>query len=69
MLMLLWYYKKLFYIYFLDFTFPPFHPFLFIQMVLERYFSMSGSGAELVLPEQPELQEKLRKGPSRDWDF
>ncbi|XP_072962134.1 uncharacterized protein [Typha angustifolia] len=30
------------------------------MIVLERYFSMSGHGAELVLPKQLELQEKLR---------
>ncbi|KAK9273994.1 hypothetical protein L1049_018808 [Liquidambar formosana] len=39
------------------------------MMVLERYFSMSGQGTELVLPKQLELQEKLRKGPPKDADF
>ncbi|CAL9075728.1 unnamed protein product [Musa acuminata var. zebrina] len=39
------------------------------MMVLERYFSMSGLGTELVLPKQLELHEKLRKGPCRDLDF
>ncbi|KAH7687674.1 putative holliday junction resolvase protein [Dioscorea alata] len=39
------------------------------MMVLERYFSTSGHGAELVLPKQAELQDKIRKGPTRDLDF
>ncbi|XP_010259874.1 PREDICTED: uncharacterized protein LOC104599161 [Nelumbo nucifera] len=39
------------------------------MMVLERYFSMSGHGTELVLPKQLDLQEKLRKGPPKDEDF
>ncbi|XP_077245067.1 polynucleotidyl transferase, ribonuclease H-like superfamily protein isoform X1 [Tasmannia lanceolata] len=39
------------------------------MMVLERYFSMSGLGAELVLPKQSVLQEKLRRGPPEDLDF
>lgn len=39
------------------------------MMVLERYFSLSGHGIELVLPKQLELQEKLRRGPPRDVDF
>ncbi|KAL8154682.1 uncharacterized protein LOC141660091 isoform X2 [Apium graveolens] len=39
------------------------------MMVLERYFSQSGEGIELVLPKQLELQEKLRKGPPLDSDF
>ncbi|XP_017224069.1 uncharacterized protein LOC108200433 isoform X2 [Daucus carota subsp. sativus] len=39
------------------------------MMVLERYFSLSGEGIELVLPKQLELQEKLRKGPTLDSDF
>ncbi|XP_074564539.1 uncharacterized protein LOC141821071 isoform X2 [Curcuma longa] len=39
------------------------------MMVLERYFSMSGLGTELVLPKQLELQERLRRGPYRDLDF
>ncbi|KAJ6342925.1 hypothetical protein OIU78_010782 [Salix suchowensis] len=30
-------------------------------MVLERYFSMFGEGAELVLPKQLDLQEKLQR--------
>lgn len=38
-------------------------------MVLERYFSESGEGTEMVLPKQLELQEKLRKGPPTDDDF
>ncbi|RAL40159.1 hypothetical protein DM860_008299 [Cuscuta australis] len=33
-------------------------------MLLERYFSMSGDGVELVVPKQPELQIKLRKASS-----
>ena len=40
-----------------------------MQMVLELYFSMSGDGAELVLPKQTELQDKIRKGPTPDLDF
>ncbi|XP_010919563.1 uncharacterized protein [Elaeis guineensis] len=36
------------------------------MMVLERYFSMSGCGAELVVPKQLELQEMLRKGSCQD---
>ncbi|EXC32398.1 hypothetical protein L484_001624 [Morus notabilis] len=39
------------------------------QMVLERYFSMSGEGTELVLPKNVDLQERLRRGPARDIDF
>ncbi|CAK9159394.1 unnamed protein product [Ilex paraguariensis] len=39
------------------------------MMVLERYFSFTGHGIELVLPKQLELQNKLRKGPTRDADF
>ncbi|KAK1400655.1 YqgFc domain-containing protein [Heracleum sosnowskyi] len=39
------------------------------MVVLERYFSLSGEGIELVLPKQLELQEKLRKGPPLDSDF
>ncbi|XP_042439561.1 putative pre-16S rRNA nuclease isoform X5 [Zingiber officinale] len=39
------------------------------MMVLERYFSISGLGTELVLPKQLELQERLRRGPYRDLDF
>ncbi|KAK3039483.1 hypothetical protein RJ639_028065 [Escallonia herrerae] len=38
-------------------------------VVLERYFSLSGQGIELVLPKQLELQEKLLKGPPQDEDF
>ncbi|KAK3008443.1 hypothetical protein RJ639_014441 [Escallonia herrerae] len=38
-------------------------------VVLERYFSLSGQGIELVLPKQLELQEKLLKGPPEDDDF
>ncbi|KAK2650651.1 hypothetical protein Ddye_018140 [Dipteronia dyeriana] len=38
-------------------------------IVLERYFSMSGQGTEIVLPKQMDLQEKLRKGGARDIDF
>ncbi|KAI9180563.1 hypothetical protein LWI28_006072 [Acer negundo] len=38
-------------------------------IVLERYFSMSGQGIEIVLPKQMDLQEKLRKGGARDIDF
>ncbi|XP_073064940.1 uncharacterized protein [Primulina eburnea] len=37
--------------------------------VLERYFSDSGYGIELVVPKQVELQNKLRKGPPKDTDF
>ncbi|KAI3449091.1 hypothetical protein Pfo_005756 [Paulownia fortunei] len=37
--------------------------------VLERYFSHSGEGIELVVPKQVELQNKLRKGPPKDVDF
>ncbi|GMH00613.1 hypothetical protein Nepgr_002452 [Nepenthes gracilis] len=36
------------------------------MMVLERYFSMYGEAAELVLPKKLELQKKLRKGPPED---
>ncbi|XP_024031585.1 uncharacterized protein LOC21385222 [Morus notabilis] len=39
------------------------------MMVLERYFSMSGEGTELVLPKNVDLQERLRRGPARDIDF
>ncbi|KAL0905384.1 hypothetical protein M5K25_023800 [Dendrobium thyrsiflorum] len=35
-------------------------------MLLERYFSTSGSEAELVLPKQLDLQEKLRRGSYED---
>lgn len=38
-------------------------------MVLERYFSMSGEGTELVLPKNVALQERLRMGPARDIDL
>ncbi|KAL0373348.1 UNVERIFIED_CONTAM: hypothetical protein Sradi_3250500 [Sesamum radiatum] len=37
--------------------------------VLERYFSHSGKGIELVVPKQVELQKKLRQGPPKDVDF
>ncbi|XP_011093299.1 uncharacterized protein LOC105173304 isoform X1 [Sesamum indicum] len=37
--------------------------------VLERYFSYSGNGIELVIPKQVELQNKLRQGPPKDVDF
>ncbi|XP_074272966.1 uncharacterized protein LOC141596655 isoform X2 [Silene latifolia] len=37
-------------------------------MVLERYFSESGEGTELVWPKQSELQEKIRNGPSQEDD-
>lgn len=40
-----------------------------LQMVLERYFSTSGEGTELVLPKQLDLQAKLQKGPPKDIDF
>ncbi|TKY63658.1 putative Holliday junction resolvase [Spatholobus suberectus] len=39
------------------------------MMVLERYFSTSGQGTELVLPKNLELQVKLQKGPPKDVDF
>ncbi|KAH0456182.1 hypothetical protein IEQ34_014089 [Dendrobium chrysotoxum] len=35
-------------------------------MLLERYFSTSGGEAELVLPKQLDLQEKLRRGSYQD---
>ncbi|BFG21660.1 hypothetical protein CerSpe_079340 [Prunus speciosa] len=38
-------------------------------MVLERYFSMSGEGTELVVPKNLDLQDKLRRGPPKDIDF
>jgi len=38
-------------------------------MVLERYFSTSGQGTELVLPKNLELQAKLQRGPPKDVDF
>lgn len=38
-------------------------------MVLERYFSTSGQGTELVLPKNLELQAKLKRGPPKDVDF
>ncbi|KAL0339296.1 UNVERIFIED_CONTAM: hypothetical protein Sangu_1451700 [Sesamum angustifolium] len=37
--------------------------------VLERYFSYSGKGIELVVPKQVELQNKLLQGPPKDVDF
>ncbi|XP_057979744.1 uncharacterized protein LOC131165739 isoform X1 [Malania oleifera] len=39
------------------------------MMVLERYFSMSGHGTEIVWPKQLELQEMVRRGPPMDVDF
>ncbi|KAI6694125.1 hypothetical protein NL676_021835 [Syzygium grande] len=39
------------------------------MMVLERYYSLSGEQAELVLPKSLDLQEKLRRAPSEDSDF
>ncbi|KMZ72829.1 Holliday junction resolvase [Zostera marina] len=39
------------------------------MMVLERYFSSNGDGAQLVLPKQPELQQKLQKKILRDEDI
>ncbi|XP_062091557.1 uncharacterized protein LOC133797616 [Humulus lupulus] len=39
------------------------------MMVLERYFSMSGEGTELVLPKNVDLQERLRRGPPKDIDY
>lgn len=41
----------------------------YLQMVLERYFSMSGEGIELVLPKNLDLQERLRRGPPKDVDY
>ncbi|XP_021806862.1 uncharacterized protein LOC110750800 isoform X1 [Prunus avium] len=38
-------------------------------MVLERYFSMSGEGTELVVPKNLDLLDKLRRGPPKDIDF
>ncbi|KAJ0052351.1 hypothetical protein Pint_00179 [Pistacia integerrima] len=38
-------------------------------ILLERYFSMSGQGTEIVLPKNMDLQEKLRKGALKDMDF
>ncbi|KAJ7962101.1 Holliday junction resolvase-like protein [Quillaja saponaria] len=39
------------------------------MMVLERYFSTTGQGLELVLPKNLDLQENLRRGPPKDIDF
>ncbi|PON61157.1 Polynucleotidyl transferase, ribonuclease H-like superfamily protein [Parasponia andersonii] len=39
------------------------------MMVLERYYSMSGEGTELVLPKNVDLQERLLRGPTKDIDF
>ncbi|PRQ57504.1 hypothetical protein RchiOBHm_Chr1g0349061 [Rosa chinensis] len=39
------------------------------MMVLERYFSMSGEGTELVLPKNLDLQDRLRRGPPKDVDY
>ncbi|XP_020553325.1 uncharacterized protein LOC105173304 isoform X2 [Sesamum indicum] len=41
----------------------------YAAVVLERYFSYSGNGIELVIPKQVELQNKLRQGPPKDVDF
>ncbi|GAB2217605.1 hypothetical protein Droror1_Dr00000804 [Drosera rotundifolia] len=38
-------------------------------VILERYFSMRGETAELVMPKQLELQQKLWKGPLKKDDF
>lgn len=38
-------------------------------MVLERYFSASGEGIELVIPKQLELQNKLRKASSMEMNL
>lgn len=38
-------------------------------MVLERYFLESGRRIELVLPKQLDLQERLKKGCSKDADY
>jgi hypothetical protein len=48
--------------------FPPFH-LLWLQMVLERYFSLAGQESELVLPKNLDLQERLQRGPPKDIDF
>lgn len=42
---------------------------LLMQMVLERYYFMSGQGTELVVPKSLVLQEKLIEGPPTDPDF
>ncbi|XP_052879590.1 uncharacterized protein LOC108476775 isoform X3 [Gossypium arboreum] len=34
-------------------------------ILLERYFAISGEDIEIVLPKQIDLQEKLRKAPTR----
>ncbi|XP_020239728.1 uncharacterized protein LOC109818616 isoform X1 [Cajanus cajan] len=39
------------------------------MMVLEKYFSSSGQGIELVLPKNLELQAKLQRGPPKDGDL
>ncbi|KAK9103001.1 hypothetical protein Sjap_020255 [Stephania japonica] len=39
------------------------------MMVLERYFNSSGLGAEIVLPKQKELRDKLWRGAPKDLDF
>ncbi|KAK9143046.1 hypothetical protein Syun_012446 [Stephania yunnanensis] len=39
------------------------------MMVLERYFTSSGLGAEIVLPKQKELRDKLQRGAPKDLDF
>uniref|UniRef100_A0A0A9AWS8 Holliday junction resolvase n=1 Tax=Arundo donax TaxID=35708 RepID=A0A0A9AWS8_ARUDO len=38
-------------------------------MILERYFSSSGQGTKIVLPRQPELQDKLIYQSRRDADI
>ncbi|XP_010493933.1 PREDICTED: uncharacterized protein LOC104771153 [Camelina sativa] len=38
-------------------------------ILLERYFSTQGLGAEIILPKSLELQEKLKNGASVDPDF
>lgn len=47
------------------------YPSLFrsLQILLERYFAMSGEDIEIVLPKQMDLQEKLRRGAPLDIDF
>lgn len=54
---------------FLPIIFSNFTFFILMQMVLERYFSMSGQGTELVVPKSLVLQEKLIEGPPTDPDF
>lgn len=57
-----------------DFVHFPLIPLCFfffcsLQILLERYFAMSGEDIEIVLPKQINLQEKLRKGTPLDIDF